>query len=115
MYQEKIIKPVSDYVAATLFLGFLVLSILCFAIEAFELGGILLTLNYSWKRNDVDKLWIKKMIFYRHTYRISGTVQGIGFRPHLYRLAEKHGVCGWVKNLSGSVMLCFEGGEDAVN
>ena len=55
------------------------------------------------------------MIFYRHTYRISGIVQGIGFRPHLYRLAEKHGVCGWVKNLSGSVMLCFEGGEDAVN
>ena len=55
------------------------------------------------------------MIFYRHTYRISGTVQGIGFRPHLYRLAEKHGVRGWVKNLSGSVMLCFEGGEGAVN
>ena len=55
------------------------------------------------------------MIFYRHTYRISGIVQGIGFRPHLYRLAEKHGVGGWVKNLSGSVMLCFEGEEDAVN
>lgn len=50
----------------------------------------------------------------RHTYRITGTVQGIGFRPHLYRLAEKHGIRGWVKNLSGSVMLCFEGFEGAV-
>jgi hydrogenase maturation protein HypF len=42
-------------------------------------------------------------------------VQGVGFRPHIYRLAEKHGVGGWVKNLSGSVMLCFEGSGEAVN
>ena len=51
----------------------------------------------------------------RYTYRITGTVQGIGFRPHIYRLAKKYGICGWVKNLSGSVMLCFEGAEDAVD
>lgn len=54
------------------------------------------------------------MTFYRHTYRITGTVQGVGFRPHSYRVAEKYGVCGWVKNLSGSVMLCLEGDENAV-
>ncbi|MEJ5995305.1 SPFH domain-containing protein [Pedobacter sp. Du54] len=46
MYQEKIIKPVSGYLAATLFLGLLGISILCFAFEAFVLGGILLTLNF---------------------------------------------------------------------
>ncbi len=46
MYQEKIIKPVSGYFAATLFFVLLGISILCFAFEAFTLGGVLLALNF---------------------------------------------------------------------
>lgn len=46
MYQEKIIKPVSGYVAATLFFVLLCIAILCFANERFIVGGIILTLDF---------------------------------------------------------------------
>lgn len=46
MYQEKIIKPVSGYLAASLFFVFLCLAILCFVIESFVLGGIILAINF---------------------------------------------------------------------
>ncbi len=32
------------------------------------------------------------------TFRITGAVQGVGFRPFVYRLARELGVSGWVKN-----------------
>jgi hydrogenase maturation protein HypF len=35
--------------------------------------------------------------------QIRGVVQGVGFRPFVYRLAIRHGVVGWVINTSGSV------------
>ncbi|MCE4609273.1 MAG: carbamoyltransferase HypF [Desulfurococcales archaeon] len=34
--------------------------------------------------------------------RITGLVQGVGFRPYIHRLAEKHGLKGYVVNLGGS-------------
>ena len=38
-------------------------------------------------------------------YRISitGVVQGVGFRPFVYNLAVRMGLCGWVLNHSGGV------------
>lgn len=36
---------------------------------------------------------------------ISGCVQGVGFRPHLYRLAHKYGVNGWARNSHSGVEL----------
>ncbi|MBN2085673.1 MAG: carbamoyltransferase HypF [Anaerolineales bacterium] len=41
--------------------------------------------------------------------RISGTVQGVGFRPFVRNLAARHRVCGWVCNTSGSVEIAAEG------
>ena len=36
-------------------------------------------------------------------YRITviGVVQGVGFRPFIFHLAEKYGVTGYVRNMNG--------------
>ncbi len=41
--------------------------------------------------------------------RVSGTVQGVGFRPFVFNLAARLGVRGWVSNTSGSVEIAAEG------
>ncbi len=38
-----------------------------------------------------------------------GVVQGVGFRPFVYRLAHEHGLTGWVLNHSGGVEIEVEG------
>lgn len=38
-----------------------------------------------------------------------GSVQGVGFRPFVYRLANRHGLTGWVQNRTGAVYLHLEG------
>ncbi len=43
--------------------------------------------------------------------RITGLVQGVGFRPFIYRHARKHGLTGWVRNHSGGVDVMVEGSE----
>ena len=39
---------------------------------------------------------------------VSGVVQGVGFRPFLYRLAERFGYKGWVKNIGSGVEIHLE-------
>ena len=39
---------------------------------------------------------------------VRGVVQGVGFRPFLYRLAERFGYQGWVKNIGSGVELHLE-------
>jgi len=41
---------------------------------------------------------------------ITGHVQGVGFRPFLYRLADRHGLTGWARNTVGEVevLICGE-------
>lgn len=41
--------------------------------------------------------------------RIEGRVQGVGFRPFVFRLAERLGIAGWVRNQGGVVELHAEG------
>ena len=38
-----------------------------------------------------------------------GAVQGVGFRPHIYRLAKAHQLAGWVKNDPAGVIVEVEG------
>ncbi|WP_171053071.1 acylphosphatase [Streptomyces marianii] len=46
---------------------------------------------------------------------VSGVVQGVFYRDTCRRVAEEHGVSGWVRNLTdGRVEAVFEGGPDAV-
>ncbi|MBN1367009.1 MAG: carbamoyltransferase HypF [Dehalococcoidales bacterium] len=42
---------------------------------------------------------------------VNGIVQGVGFRPFVYRLAGEYGLKGWVRNTSGSVEIEVEGNE----
>ena len=53
----------------------------------------------------------------RRRLRVTGTVQGVGFRPFVYRLARAHALAGWVRNdvhgvtieavASADVLACF--------
>jgi acylphosphatase len=40
---------------------------------------------------------------------ISGRVQGVGFRPFVYRLAHRYQIAGWVRNIDGLVEIHAEG------
>jgi hydrogenase maturation protein HypF len=46
--------------------------------------------------------------------RVRGVVQGVGFRPFVYRLAHQYNLSGWVRNTSGSVDIEVEGAGKAV-
>jgi hydrogenase maturation protein HypF len=45
-------------------------------------------------------------------WRIGGRVQGVGFRPYVYRLAQSLELTGWVRNVSGAVEIHAEGAAD---
>lgn len=45
---------------------------------------------------------------------LDGRVQGVGFRPFVYRLAQQHGLNGRVWNLAGQVEIVAEGAEAAL-
>ena len=43
--------------------------------------------------------------------RVRGVVQGVGFRPFVYRIARRHSIAGWVRNVAGTVEIHAEGLE----
>ena len=43
---------------------------------------------------------------------VRGVVQGVGFRPFIYQLAQRHNLKGWVCNTSGAVQIEVEGESD---
>ncbi len=43
------------------------------------------------------------------TAELEGRIQGVGFRPFIYRLATIHGLKGWVRNSSQGVQMHVEG------
>jgi hydrogenase maturation protein HypF len=44
--------------------------------------------------------------------RVEGLVQGVGFRPFVYRLAKYHKISGWILNRNDAVMIKIEGEAD---
>ena len=50
----------------------------------------------------------------RQRIRVTGVVQGVGFRPFVYGLALEHGLTGLVGNDSGGVFIEVEGSEQSV-
>ena len=50
----------------------------------------------------------------RH-FLITGQVQGVGYRPFVYRLAHELKLHGWVRNVTGSVEIHAEGSAQALD
>ncbi len=50
----------------------------------------------------------------RVSVRVDGTVQGVGYRPFVYRLAAELGIAGWVLNDERGVLVEAEGPPEAV-
>jgi len=50
----------------------------------------------------------------RAVISVRGVVQGVGFRPFVYRLAAAHHLSGWVRNTSGKVEIEVEGDKTAI-
>jgi len=40
---------------------------------------------------------------------VTGLVQGVGFRPFVYRMAMKYALTGWVQNTNENVRICVSG------
>ena len=53
-------------------------------------------------------------ITHRRQFAISGHVQGVGFRPFLWRLATRYGLGGWVANVPEGVRLEVQGSPAAI-
>ncbi|MGB5396816.1 MAG: acylphosphatase, partial [Gammaproteobacteria bacterium] len=46
---------------------------------------------------------------------ITGQVQGVGFRPFIYRLARQYEITGWVRNSVGTVEIFAQGRLDSLD
>ena len=50
----------------------------------------------------------------RTEVKIEGTVQGVGFRPFVFRLARELDLTGWIVNGADGVMIEVEGAAEAI-
>jgi hydrogenase maturation protein HypF len=55
------------------------------------------------------------MALVRAMIQIEGIVQGVGFRPFVYALAQRHALTGWVLNDEKGVQIEVEGEQDGVS
>lgn len=51
----------------------------------------------------------------RYFITLTGIVQGVGFRPFVYRTATRLGLNGWVENQGSRVLVDVEGSEEGVH
>jgi hydrogenase maturation protein HypF len=46
---------------------------------------------------------------------VRGVVQGVGFRPFVYRLARSNNLAGWVLNGEEAVKIFLEGAQQGLS
>src|SRR5580704_7661215 len=49
-----------------------------------------------------------------YAIKVTGVVQGVGFRPFIYRLAQANGLKGWVLNAENGLEIHLEGEQRAL-
>ena len=75
-----------------------------------NLSGSILCPNFSL----IGGIFISDIFSYK--INVQGVVQGVGFRPFVYRLAQKNDLKGYVLNLGGSgVEIRIQGQEENIN
>ncbi|HQR41913.1 MAG TPA: acylphosphatase, partial [Gemmatales bacterium] len=57
---------------------------------------------------------MRKTLAQRVQVIVRGTVQGVGFRPCVYRLAHELELTGWVRNSRNGVVIEVEGTAEAI-
>jgi len=57
---------------------------------------------------------MRRVLAQRVQVNVEGTVQGVGFRPFVYRLAHELELTGWVRNTRNGVLIEVEGDSPAV-
>jgi hydrogenase maturation protein HypF len=50
----------------------------------------------------------------RYIVKIYGIVQGIGYRPYIYKVAKELNIKGWVNNYDSSVVIDMEGRKEEI-
>ena len=60
-------------------------------------------------------VWIEAERLVARRIHIRGIVQGVGFRPYVFRLAQTHGLAGWVVNGDDGLRIHVEGSDVAVD
>jgi len=68
----------------------------------------------SAERESADRAEVRPSADQRVRIAIKGAVQGVGFRPFVYRLATSLQLAGWVSNSPDGVVIEAEGRETAV-
>ena len=54
-------------------------------------------------------------MIYSYLIKITGIVQGVGFRPYIYNIAKKFSLNGWVLNDSNGVEIHIEGHKESTS
>lgn len=57
----------------------------------------------------------REVVLERQRFHVRGQVQGVGFRPFVYRLARRLDLAGWVANGADGVVIEVEGGRSALD
>jgi hydrogenase maturation protein HypF len=77
------------------------------------IGARRVTLRYSVTRREGEDE--QHTVIRRVRVHIDGTVQGVGFRPFVYRLAQEYGVSGWVTNTAQGVIVEAEAPSEQID